>query len=325
MDKTAIAASRLLKILAGTGGAAAALGGAGAAGHYVGARSGARRTADAMANAFADANTRENQAIANAFRLANRKENRLLANAYLRKGYQLGLQRASTAGIKAAEDVGLEAFVEELEKLGFAVKGMKIDAATLKRLASGLGASYKALGKGVGEATSLGAAKVTHRVPAGMKHLRVKGMKEALKAGIPAAAVTGAAGGAVVGARKGLKKNASEMDIAQFLLEEMEKDAALPAALLALLTKARPVAKALGASFKALGRAAKPATTYLRGAAGRGIPLAQRGEFLGQAGRQVGRALTTRATRPAALTLGGAGLFGAGRMSKRRGPRFVAY
>ena len=334
MEKNAIAASKLLKVLATYGAPAAVAGaGAGIVGHRVGVRSGAHRTANAMAGAFADANARENQAIANAFRLANVKENRLLANAYLKKGYRLGLQQSSMAGIKAAEDIEPNAFVEELEKLGFSVKGMKIDASTLKRLASGLSASYKALGKGVGEAASLGAAKVTRRIPAGMKHLRVKGMKEALRAGIPAVAVTAGGVGGAVGARRALKKNASDAEVAQFLLDEMEKDAAFPAALLAmapaakaLAAKAIPALARLGGSFKALGAGLgmkAGAGRYLK-AAVRG-PASMRGIYARQAGATAGRTLMSQAARPAALTLGGAGLFGAGRMSKKRGPRFVAY
>lgn len=207
MTKEAIAARSLIKAL-GIGTGAAALGvGSGVMGY----RTGAKRTANAMASAFSDANARENQAMINAFNLANKRENAMLANTYLRKGYQLGVQHATTSG------------------------------------------------------------------------------------------------------STGQMNKTSEANMAALLLDAMEKDAAVPAALMGLLTRAKPAVGGLMKSFKHLGAHAAQAGKYV----GQGAKAGNlRG--VGTGVMHHARQAVTGAGKPAAMALGGAGLFAAGRRSKRQ-------
>jgi hypothetical protein len=135
MEKIAFSLSpgtvKILKnVGAGTLGAGA-IGGAAYGGHRLGMRTGAKRTANAMATAFSEANA---------------QENKVLADAYFKKGIALGahLQRSNqfngtmnkTSSDKNTilEDIYNQAFRDELEKTAFA---------------GTLGASFKALGTGL--------------------------------------------------------------------------------------------------------------------------------------------------------------------------------
>ena len=163
MDKAAAAKQRaaktLMKVLLG-GAGVAAVGGAGAAGHYVGMRRGANRTANAMAGAFAEANARENAQMASAFSLANKKENRMIAGEYMRRGYALGrrssaVNSAGIPAVKTAEDIQTMAFADELQKLGYDVEELEklgFPVGALMSVGRGIG---KSLGKSFGSLSKL--------------------------------------------------------------------------------------------------------------------------------------------------------------------------
>lgn len=156
MNKEAIAAKTLLSII---GGGAVLAGGGAATGHRFGVRAGAERMGNQMASAFSEANAKENKAIADSFKAFNKKENAVIANQFLRKGINVGYNMASTKPPtsvpmkKAASDIADEAFLDEMEKLGFPYAGIK---AAGGMAAKALRRSFKAIGGKRGLISSIG-------------------------------------------------------------------------------------------------------------------------------------------------------------------------
>jgi len=155
-----------LKLLA----PAAGLGLGAATGYHFGMRSGANRTADAMAQAFSEANAVENEGI---------------AEEYYERGLEEGLGM-KTASYNAVYSASL---IDELEKMGGIPTGLITGAA------KAIGSSFKGLAGGVGEAAGhLGAAASLGKGAYGM------GAKDAGKALIGAAKANPLATGIVGGA-----------------------------------------------------------------------------------------------------------------------------
>lgn len=212
MTKEALAASKLLKAL-GIGAGAAAIG---AGSGMVGYRTGAKRTANAMASAFSEANARENRAMIDAFNQANKRENAVLANAYLRRGYQMGLQHATTSSgmKKSASDIHDQGFIDELSKLGFDLEELEkigFNVAALRSLGTAaigaVGKSFKSL-PGLGKSvvrtgkTAIGAGrnivggKSVSQTVAKKLQQNLRGLGTQFKRSGAALGTMGAAGGA---------------------------------------------------------------------------------------------------------------------------------
>lgn len=171
MDKNAFDAATAKTIiktvgkgLAYTGGAAVLAGGGAVAGHRFGVRAGAARMGNQMANAFTEANAKENKAIVDSFKAFNRQENSQIANAFYNRGMQAG-NRIYQGGVtkSASLEIGDAAFLDELEKLGFsfgalkglgtgALKAIKPFAGRMVRSFKRLGSGLKSSGKGVMQA-----------------------------------------------------------------------------------------------------------------------------------------------------------------------------
>lgn len=151
MNKEAKVAGTLLKILGG------GVGGAAIASPFV-FRHGANKMGNQMATAFSEANAKENKSIVDSFKAFNKKENAVLANQYLRRGVTIGYNMASdkppaSAPIsKTASDIADEAFLDEMEKLGYmgALKTMGMGAARVLRK------SFRAIGGRRGLMSSIG-------------------------------------------------------------------------------------------------------------------------------------------------------------------------
>jgi len=196
MNKEAIAAKALLGIL---GGGVALAGGGAAVGHRFGTKAGAERMGNKMAIAFSEANTKENKSIVDSFKAFNKKENTVLANQYLRRGVALGYNMASaepsasTPMKKTASDIANEAFLDEIEKLGYPIKSLA--ALGMKGLKT-LRGQFSGLGKGLKAAGSSAIAGI--KVPAGMRstHFGLAGSRVmgAAKANPYAAGLVGGVG-----------------------------------------------------------------------------------------------------------------------------------
>lgn len=148
MEKEAGAARSILsalkspvakKIAIGTAGAGA-LATAGVVGHKIGVRSGATRTANAMASAFSQANAKENQKIVDSFNTFNKMENAEIAKGFYRKGITEGAKMIKKSAY--IDEIYDNAFNEELEKVG---KGNWIGSkmSTLAKSFSNLGKAVK--------------------------------------------------------------------------------------------------------------------------------------------------------------------------------------
>lgn len=125
---------KALKITGLATGTGVGLTGVGIGAHQIGYRRGASKMGDAMATAFAEQNAIENAGIVRRFNEANKVENaQLVRNAY-RIGLMKGLQSqpATMAKISELNDVGVDAFFDEIDK----VAASKTDIA--KKLISAL-------------------------------------------------------------------------------------------------------------------------------------------------------------------------------------------
>jgi len=166
MNKEAIAAKAILKTL-GKYVAPATVVGTGAG--IVGYRVGANRMGNEMATAFSEANTKENKAIVDSFKAFNKKENAVIANRFLRKGINVGYNMATTKPAaptmqKTSSEIANEAFIDELEKLGFAIKPLvSLGMKGVKALRT----QFSSLGKGLKAAGSSAIAGI--KSPAGMR------------------------------------------------------------------------------------------------------------------------------------------------------------
>jgi len=149
----AMSAKKLLALMGATG--AVGVAGGGYAGHKMGVRSGAKRTANEMASAFSEANAKENQQLIDSFKAFNKRENQAIAKTYLKRGVALGAGMSKKSSLEgeemdkhaALEEIYNEAFNAELEKLGYAgiVNAAKAGYQTLKRSFSNLGSGLKSM------------------------------------------------------------------------------------------------------------------------------------------------------------------------------------
>lgn len=194
MDKEAKAATTILKTLGyGTLGAGA-LGGAGYVGHQAGFRTGANRTANAMASTFSKANEIENQQIADSFKAFNQKENKALAADYFKKGISVGAHLKATGrlGEKTAKGMSKKAYLSEIYDEVFQEELSKNAGARdfLIRQGAKLGKSFSEMGKGLSSAGKDFASNKTGFIDTGANI--VKSLTNAPRA---TALIAGTAGG----------------------------------------------------------------------------------------------------------------------------------